>query len=111
MSSQFVKKHRIQCVWWPHQRQVHQSGGETSLYIYRMSNQQFVLQVTRLLSAYLEKYSLSPVFTEEEVEHYLTPVEDVVDSYVVESAGQPVISLFVFGSNFSPAWLLLGICH
>ncbi len=48
----------------------------------------FPLQVTRLLSAYLEKYALSPVFTEEEVEHYLMPVEDVVDSYVVESAGQ-----------------------
>lgn len=46
------------------------------------------MQVTRLLSTYLEKYALSPVFTEEEVEHYLMPVEDVVDSYVVESAGQ-----------------------
>ncbi len=48
-----------------------------------------VMQVTRLLSTYLEKYSLIPIFTEEEVEHYLMPVEDVVDSYVVESAGQP----------------------
>ena len=90
---------------------MHQSCGKASLHIYSVSNQQYVLQVTRLLSAYLEKYSLSPVFTEEEVEHYLTPVEDVVDSYVVESAGQPVISLFVFGSNSSPAWLLLGLCH
>lgn len=44
-------------------------------------------QVTRLLSTYLQKYALFPVFTEEEVEHYLMPVEDVVDSYVVESAG------------------------
>ena len=67
--------------------------------------------MTRLLSAYLEKYSLSPVFTEEEVEHYLTPVEDVVDSYVVESAGQPVISLFIFGLNSVPSRLLLGLCH
>ncbi len=48
-----------------------------------------ITQVTRLLSTYLEKYSLIPIFTEEEVEHYLMPVEDVVDSYVVESAGQP----------------------
>lgn len=47
------------------------------------------MQVTLLLSTYLEKYALRPVFTEEEVEHYLMPVEDVVDSYVVESAGQP----------------------
>ena len=43
--------------------------------------------MTRLLSTYLQKYALFPVFTEEEVEHYLMPVEDVVDSYVVESAG------------------------
>ena len=48
------------------------------------------MQVTLLLSTYLEKYALRPVFTEEEVEHYLMPVEDVVDSYVVESAGQPM---------------------
>lgn len=46
--------------------------------------------MTLLLSTYLEKYALRPVFTEEEVEHYLMPVEDVVDSYVVESAGQPM---------------------
>ena len=47
------------------------------------------MQVTLLLSTYLEKYALRPVFTEQEVEHYLMPVEDVVDSYVVEAAGQP----------------------
>ena len=40
-----------------------------------------------MLAGYLKKYALGPVFTEEEVEHYLTPVDDVVDSYVVESAG------------------------
>ncbi|KAL0041757.1 hypothetical protein WJX79_003570 [Trebouxia sp. C0005] len=52
-----------------------------------------VPQVTRLLSTYLEKYSLIPIFTEEEVQHYLTPVEDVVDSYVVESAGGTITDL------------------
>ncbi|DBB08722.1 hypothetical protein WJX82_007365 [Trebouxia sp. C0006] len=52
-----------------------------------------VPQVTRLLSTYLEKYSLIPIFTEEEVEHYLMPVEDVVDSYVVESAGGTITDL------------------
>ena len=58
--------------------------------------QVIVTQVTRLLSTYLEKYSLIPIFTEEEVEHYLMPVEDVVDSYVVESAGQPTeVTFFV----------------
>ena len=49
--------------------------------------------MTLLLSTYLEKYALRPVFTEEEVEHYLMPVEDVVDSYVVEAAGQPMCLL------------------
>ena len=48
----------------------------------------YLLQVTQLLAEYLKKYSLSPVFTEEEVDHYLTPVADVVDTYVVESAGR-----------------------
>lgn len=59
-----------------------------------------MMQVTRLLSTYLEKYALFPVFTEEEVEHYLMPVEDVVDSYVVESAGQdsPALYAFSFGT-------------
>lgn len=53
------------------------------------TSQEFLyLQVTQLLAEYLKKYSLSPVFTEEEVEHYLTPVADVVDTYVVESAGR-----------------------
>lgn len=55
-----------------------------------MADAAALVQVTLLLSTYLEKYALRPVFTEEEVEHYLMPVEDVVDSYVVEAAGQSV---------------------
>lgn len=59
----------------------------------RLLEKRDVPQVTRLLSVYLEKYALCPVFTEEEVEHYLMPVKDVVDSYVVESAGGIITDL------------------
>ena len=61
-------------------------------------------QVTQLLGAYLEKYALHPVFTEEEVEHYLMPVEDVVDSYVVEAAGQPAVHAGLSRVPHAPAF-------
>ncbi|KAK9815469.1 hypothetical protein WJX72_004194 [[Myrmecia] bisecta] len=43
-----------------------------------------VPQVTRLLTQYLAGFAMAPLFTEEEVEHYLMPVTDVIDAYVVE---------------------------
>lgn len=45
-------------------------------------------QVTALMRGYLSKFQLAPIFTEEEVEHYLMPVEDVIDSHVVESPSE-----------------------
>lgn len=44
-------------------------------------------QVTQLLLEYLARFRLAPVFSEEEVLHYLLPVEGVIDSYVVENSG------------------------
>lgn len=44
-------------------------------------------QVTVKLNKWLEQFELAPVFTEEEVEHYLLPVPDVIDSYVVQDPG------------------------
>jgi glycylpeptide N-tetradecanoyltransferase len=44
-------------------------------------------QVTQLLSDYLARYELAPAFSEEEVLHYLLPVEGVIDSYVVVDSG------------------------
>lgn len=41
-----------------------------------------------LLRNYLARFSIAPVFTEEEVEHYFMPVLDVIDTYVVEAAGE-----------------------
>lgn len=44
-----------------------------------------VAAVTRLLRAYLAKFVVAPDFDEVDVEHWLLPQEDVVDSYLVES--------------------------
>ncbi|EMS64071.1 Glycylpeptide N-tetradecanoyltransferase 1 [Triticum urartu] len=44
-----------------------------------------VAAVTRLLRAYLARYVVAPDFDELDVEHWLLPQEDVVDSYLVES--------------------------
>eukprot|EP01120_Amphizonella_sp_Union-15-10_P010386 TRINITY_DN4140_c0_g1_i2.p1 TRINITY_DN4140_c0_g1~~TRINITY_DN4140_c0_g1_i2.p1 ORF type:complete len:415 (+),score=84.24 TRINITY_DN4140_c0_g1_i2:53-1246(+) len=41
-------------------------------------------QVYQLVKNYLENYDLAPVFNEEELLHWLTPVEGVIDSFVVE---------------------------
>ena len=49
------------------------------------------LQVTQLLSQYLSTYELAPSFTEEEILHYLMPVEGVIDTHVVEGAGVPLL--------------------
>ena len=46
-------------------------------------------QVTALMHDYLSKFQLAPTFTEDEVEHYLMPVTDVIDSHVVESPSEP----------------------
>ncbi|XP_010526385.1 PREDICTED: glycylpeptide N-tetradecanoyltransferase 1-like [Tarenaya hassleriana] len=44
-----------------------------------------VSAVTRLLRNYLSQFVVAPDFDENDVEHWLLPQEDVVDSYVVES--------------------------
>ncbi|KAJ8560116.1 hypothetical protein K7X08_004174 [Anisodus acutangulus] len=41
--------------------------------------------VTRLLRSYLKQFVVAPDFDENDVEHWLLPKEDVVDSYLVES--------------------------
>ncbi|XP_064777937.1 glycylpeptide N-tetradecanoyltransferase 1b [Oncorhynchus masou masou] len=42
--------------------------------------------VHMLLQGYLKKYHLAPVLSQEEVEHWLLPRENVIDTYVVESS-------------------------
>lgn len=41
------------------------------------------------MNAYLGDFQLAPVFDEADVEHYLMPVTDVVDSHVVEDPNAP----------------------
>lgn len=41
--------------------------------------------VTRLLRSYLGQFVVAPEFSEDDVEHWLLPKENVVDSYVVEN--------------------------
>ncbi|XP_010925478.1 glycylpeptide N-tetradecanoyltransferase 1 [Elaeis guineensis] len=44
-----------------------------------------VAAVTRLLREYLSRFVVAPNFDENDVEHWLLPREDVVESYLVES--------------------------
>ncbi|CAI9280975.1 unnamed protein product [Lactuca saligna] len=44
------------------------------------------LPVTRLLREYLKQFIVAPDFDENDVEHWLLPKEDVVDSFLVESS-------------------------
>lgn len=53
-------------------------------------------QVTELLREYLSSYQLAPKFSEEEVEHYLLPVSDVIDSHVVESPSGTITDLLSY---------------
>ena len=46
-----------------------------------------IAQVAELLRSHLAQFELAPEFTEDEVLHYLLPVEGVIDAYVVESPG------------------------
>eukprot|EP01121_Diplochlamys_sp_Union-15-3_P008028 TRINITY_DN209_c0_g1_i4.p1 TRINITY_DN209_c0_g1~~TRINITY_DN209_c0_g1_i4.p1 ORF type:complete len:412 (+),score=75.26 TRINITY_DN209_c0_g1_i4:42-1238(+) len=41
-------------------------------------------KVFPIITKYLQNYDLAPVFNKEELAHWLTPIEGVVDSYVVE---------------------------
>lgn len=55
-------------------------------------------QVLTLLNEYLLKYNLAPVFSLEEVEHWLTPREAVVNAYVVENEDGKITDMVSFYS-------------
>uniref|UniRef100_A0A914GUG8 Glycylpeptide N-tetradecanoyltransferase n=1 Tax=Globodera rostochiensis TaxID=31243 RepID=A0A914GUG8_GLORO len=50
-------------------------------------NKDFVQGAFKLLSEYLSKFDLAPVFTVEEFEHFFLPRDDVIYTYVVEDSG------------------------
>lgn len=57
---------------------------ETTTPGFRKMELRDVKEVTQLLRAYLAQFVVAPDFDEDDVLHWLLPVEDVVDSYVVE---------------------------
>jgi hypothetical protein len=57
------------------------------------------LQVTQMLREYLGSFELGPVFTEEEVLHYLMPVEGVIEAHVVEGRGGASQKMLLHGCN------------
>ncbi|VDP82463.1 unnamed protein product [Echinostoma caproni] len=42
-------------------------------------------QAWELLSKFLEQYKLHPIFSKEDFEHYFTPQDDIVNSFVVQN--------------------------
>ncbi|EFJ15161.1 hypothetical protein SELMODRAFT_234338 [Selaginella moellendorffii] len=52
---------------------------------FRAMERRDVAKVTALLRGYLAQFSVAPVFTEADVEYWLLPLENVVNSYVVEN--------------------------
>jgi len=52
---------------------------------FRAMERHDVPAVLRLLHNYLSKFVVAPDFNEDDVEHWLVPTEDVIDSYVVEN--------------------------
>lgn len=55
---------------------------------FKQMEKEHVPQVHSMLSEYLDKFELAPLFSLEEVEHWFLPQQDVVNSYVVERDGQ-----------------------
>lgn len=52
---------------------------------FRKMEKQDVPAVTQLLRSYLSRFAVTPEFDDKEVEHWLLPRDNVVDSYLVES--------------------------
>ncbi|KAJ7984423.1 hypothetical protein DPEC_G00354690 [Dallia pectoralis] len=55
-----------------------------------------LLGVYTLLQGNLEKYHLTTVMSKEQVEHWLLPRENIIDTYLVESSGGVVTDLVSF---------------
>lgn len=55
-----------------------------------------VPQVTALLNEYLKDYQLAPVLDEEEVRHWMMPVEDVIDTYVADDGTGKITDFLSF---------------
>ncbi|KAG9337603.1 hypothetical protein JZ751_028455 [Albula glossodonta] len=52
--------------------------------------------VHRLLGEYLKQFNLAPVMSTEEVEHWLMPQENIIDTYLVENSDGVVTDILSF---------------
>jgi len=72
---------------------------KTSLPGLRPMEAKDVAGVHKLLTQYLAKFDVAPIFTVEEVEHYFLPRRGVMNSYVVEDPATHALT--AFGSFYS----------
>lgn len=61
---------------------------EPKLQGFKECTKEHVPQIYELLTTYLDKFDLTPKFSQEEIEHWFLPQEDVINSYVVERDGK-----------------------
>ena len=60
---------------------------ETKCKLLRPLTRRDIPEALKLLTTYLNKFKLSPIFSEKEFEHWFLPRKSIVDSYVVEKDG------------------------
>lgn len=58
---------------------------QTKTFGFRKLTDSDVSGAHKILSEYLDKFKLVPIFTEDEFRHWFTPINGVVDSFVVEN--------------------------
>lgn len=63
--------------------------------------EQDVPMVHDLLREHLKSFHLSPVLTQEDVQHWLLPRDSVIDTYVVESINGPITDMVSFYTQSS----------
>lgn len=67
---------------------------ETTTQGFRTMERRDVPAVTRLLQNYLAQFVVAPCLTEEDIEYLLLPIENVVNSYVVENPSSHEVTDF-----------------
>lgn len=73
---------------------------------FRAMERRDVAAVTRLLQTYLAQFQVAPLFSEEDVEYLLLPIDNVINSFVVENAESHEIT--DFGSFYTLPSTIIG---
>lgn len=58
--------------------------------------------VHQLLTRYLKQFHLTPVMSQEEVEHWFYPQENIIDTFVVEVSGKECSGPWPFTERHPP---------